>query len=205
MMDKSQLRKRMAKIVSALSNDEKQSQSRDIFQKLINHPRYKNSKKFSIFLSTENEIDTIPIIKHALEVDKKQCFIPLVRKTGVNCGKFIKSRMIMVELTSMKEYKDLALNNYRIKEHSEPIDIERIATPCRNDPLDLVIVPGVAFSKDGRRLGHGKGYYDEFLINWSKMTREQLYCIGIAFRQQIIDDIISVAGQDYVMDEMLTA
>lgn len=204
-MNKSQLRKRMAEIVNALSNDEKQSQSREVFQKLIDHPRYKSSRRLSIFLSTKNEIDTIPIIKHALEVDKKHCFVPLVRKTGLGCDKCIKSQMIMVELTSMKEYNDLALNNYGIKEHSEPVDIDKIATPCGDNPLDLVIVPGVAFSKDGRRLGRGKGYYDEFLINWSKMSRKQLYCIGIAFREQIIDDLISVAGQDYVMDEMLTA
>lgn len=204
-MSKTQLRKRMAEIVSTLKSEEKQAQSKVIFKKLINHPRYKDSKKISIFLSTKNEVDTIPILQHAIDIDHKQCFIPLVRKTTFRRDDTAQTRMIMYELTSMKEYEDLPTNNYGIKEPVESVNTSRIATPCSKDCLDLVIVPGVAFSKDGRRLGHGKGYYDEFLVKWSETAHKSLYCIGLAFKQQLVDDPMSVEGQDYVLDEVLTA
>ncbi len=51
--------------------------------------------------------------------------------------------------------------------------------------LDLVLVPGLAFTTDGRRLGQGGGYYDRFL------TRIRPDCItaGIAFAEQLVGDV----------------
>lgn len=207
-MSKSRLRKQMLEIVKNVRIDEKQSQSRAIFQRIIEHPRYKQSSRLSIYLSTPNEVDTIHILRHALEVDKKQCFIPLVKKSRVqdeSCGTGTKStRMIMVELTSMKEYEELPLNNYGIKEPVEPVKLESIACPRVNNSLELVIVPGVAFSKDGRRLGHGRGYYDEFLTSWNDQASRALYTIGLAFREQIVDNPLAVEGQDYVLNEVIS-
>lgn len=50
--------------------------------------------------------------------------------------------------------------------------------------FDFVIVPGVAFTTDGRRLGYGGGYYDRFL---PRCTSAQL--LAVAFPQQMVDDI----------------
>jgi 5-formyltetrahydrofolate cyclo-ligase len=47
--------------------------------------------------------------------------------------------------------------------------------------MDLLIVPGIAFDLHGYRLGHGMGYYDNFLRNNGQMT-----VIGLAFDIQII-------------------
>lgn len=48
--------------------------------------------------------------------------------------------------------------------------------------LDLVIVPGMAFDKKGKRLGRGKGYYDRFLMKIPKDTSS----FGLAFDFQIL-------------------
>lgn len=49
--------------------------------------------------------------------------------------------------------------------------------------IDLVIVPGVAFTTGGARLGHGKAYYDSFLARLSATT------VGACFDEQIVDEL----------------
>lgn len=201
---KQQLRSVIARIIGNLSATEKQIQSESVFQRLIQHPKFKAAQNVSIFLSTDNEINTISILRHALEVDKKRCFVPLVRRKKKQQGDdATKTRMIMVELKSMREYDELPVNHYGIK---EPINYQE---NTRADPvecnLDLIIVPGVAFSCDGRRLGHGRGYYDEFLSDWNKRSPSLLYSIGLAFREQMVDDPLAIEGQDVQLDEVLQA
>lgn len=56
--------------------------------------------------------------------------------------------------------------------------------------LDLIIVPGLGFTSDGKRLGRGKGYYDKCLEEYKKKyPRNHLKTIGLAFSQQICDKI----------------
>lgn len=55
--------------------------------------------------------------------------------------------------------------------------------------LDLVIVPGVAFTKNGKRLGHGKGYYDKYLNNLIKRQNYVPKTVALVFKEQLLDDI----------------
>lgn len=202
-MNKPQLRKHISDLLINLPKVEKETQSKNVKEKLLRHPLYKSAEKISIYLSTSNEVDTISILEQAIEVDKKQCFVPLVRKTK---SKDLSTRMVMIRLNSMTDYHNLPLNHYGIKEPNVETGnsfIDNLAHPISNK-LDLVIVPGVAFSPDGRRLGHGKGYYDEFLSNWSKEANEKrLQTIGLAFREQIREDLPVIEGHDYTLDEIL--
>jgi 5-formyltetrahydrofolate cyclo-ligase len=51
--------------------------------------------------------------------------------------------------------------------------------------LDVVVVPGLAFTADGRRLGQGGGHYDRFLPR----LRAGCVTIGAAFAEQLVDDL----------------
>ena len=51
--------------------------------------------------------------------------------------------------------------------------------------LDVVVVPGVAFTADGRRLGQGGGHYDRFLPG----VRSGCVRVGVAFAEQLVDDL----------------
>jgi 5-formyltetrahydrofolate cyclo-ligase len=55
------------------------------------------------------------------------------------------------------------------------------------DPLtiDVVIVPGTAFTQDGDRLGQGGGWYDRFL----RTLRPDCVTIGVAFALQIVEEL----------------
>ena len=123
-------------------------------------------------------------------------------------------RMLMIELKSMHHYDSLPRNKYGIKEMTDLIDDDGRPLEMADDSLDLVIVPGVAFSLDGRRLGHGKGYYDEFLWNLQqradhstafRSNNKRLFTIGLALREQLVDEPLAVEGQDYSLDEVLVA
>ena len=63
--------------------------------------------------------------------------------------------------------------------------------------VDLVIVPGVAFDRKKRRLGRGKGYYDQYFKD-KNITKW-----GIAFDFQLFDSI-PATSHDIRMDRVIT-
>ena len=51
--------------------------------------------------------------------------------------------------------------------------------------LDVVLVPGLAFTADGARLGQGGGHFDRFLPR----LRPDCLTIGVGYREQLVDDL----------------
>jgi 5-formyltetrahydrofolate cyclo-ligase len=81
-----------------------------------------------------------------------------------------------------------------------PFEIPAPAGPPL-DPaaVDVAIVPGLAFTADGRRLGQGGGFYDRFL----PLLRSDCLTIGIGFAEQLVDDIPTDA-HDRILDLVIT-
>lgn len=206
-MSKSQLRNQISQALDGLSKVEKDSQSAWIHAELIEHPKFKLAKRIFLYLSTANEVDTLGLVRYTFEREK-QCFIPLVLrgniKSNIRRDKG-ETRMVMVKLRSFEEYTKLPTNHYGIKEPKwDQLDGLEVARPYSGNSLDLFVVPGVAFSFDGARLGHGKGYYDEFLTRWSSETpRSNFYTIGLGFRQQLVADTFATYPKDFKLDEIL--
>lgn len=67
------------------------------------------------------------------------------------------------------------------------------------DEIDLIIVPGMAFDKEGHRLGRGKGFYDRFLSQPNIMST---YKIGICLPHQLLEAIPTEA-HDITMNEVI--
>jgi 5-formyltetrahydrofolate cyclo-ligase len=65
--------------------------------------------------------------------------------------------------------------------------------------LDVVVVPGLAFTVDGHRLGQGGGHFDRFL------QRQSPSCLkaGVAFREQLVD-VVPTEPHDVVLDVVIT-
>ena len=63
---------------------------------------------------------------------------------------------------------------------------------------DLIVVPGVAFDRNGNRIGRGKGYYDRFLCKHLDVKR-----IGICFDFQLVDEV-PTEDNDIRMDEVVS-
>ena len=65
--------------------------------------------------------------------------------------------------------------------------------------LDIVLVPGMAFTQDGRRLGRGGGHYDRFLAS----LPESCTTFGVCFAEQVVDDL-PTEPHDCNVDVVLT-
>jgi 5-formyltetrahydrofolate cyclo-ligase len=69
----------------------------------------------------------------------------------------------------------------------------------RPDELDLVVVPGVGFSRDGARMGSGQGYYDRLL----ERVRPDCPLVGLCYECQLFDELV-VSPHDVFMDKVVT-
>jgi 5-formyltetrahydrofolate cyclo-ligase len=132
------------------------------------------------FAPLPRELDVWPLLISALSAGKQVALPRFVAKTNT------------YEVCQIREPKlDLQVGQFGIR---EPHD--RCA-PLPSVRLDLILVPGVAFDLHGRRLGRGKGYYDQLLKGLRGTT------CGVAFDQQIVDEI-PVEPHDVRLDCVVT-
>ena len=67
-------------------------------------------------------------------------------------------------------------------------------------------MPGVAFASLGGRCGHGRGYYDKYLSNYFAKYPGQALLIGLAFKEQIVDEAhLPLDSHDCPIDVVLTS
>jgi len=114
--------------------------------------------------SKDNEADTHPLIE-ALIQDGITVLVPIAKPKGV---------LLWSDLHGLEE---LEPGRFGILEPRA--ECVRIVEPPEEG---VVIVPGIAFSTDCRRIGYGGGYFDRFLATFRGAS------IGLAFDMQIADD-----------------
>nr|CAD7453587.1 unnamed protein product [Timema tahoe] len=73
---------------------------------------------------------------------------------------------------------------------------------CLAGKLDLVLNPGLVFTPEGKRLGRGKAYYDQFLHKCSKQLENSPVTLALAFKEQILPHL-PTTPTDYIMDYVL--
>ncbi len=69
---------------------------------------------------------------------------------------------------------------------------------CRPSEIDVMIVPGIAFTPNGGRMGRGRGYYDRYL---SQPEAARIHRIGVCFRCQLRREL-PLEPHDIAMDEV---
>ncbi|XP_028352195.1 5-formyltetrahydrofolate cyclo-ligase isoform X2 [Physeter macrocephalus] len=107
---KQSLRAELKRRLRALSAEERLRQSRLLAQKVFTHSQYQKSKRISIFLSMQDEIETEEIIKDIFQ-QGKTCFIPRYQ--------FQSNHMDMVKLASPEEISSLPKTSWNIHQPSE--------------------------------------------------------------------------------------
>ena len=117
---------------------------------------------------------------------------------------FDKSNKIMVYLPLRDEVQIQSLFKIKKEFYIPKIEEDNLKaiklfenTPVKPNELDLVIVPGRAFTTAGTRIGRGAGYYDRFLENLSVPT------IALAFSFQIFSELPQ-AEHDIRISQVIT-
>ena len=106
--------------------------------------------------------------------------------------------MTMVRLESWTDLESLPRTKWNIP---QPLESEEREDALKTGGLDLILTPGLGFTKDGWRIGRGKGFYDSFLQTYSSNFSPP-YTIGIALSLSEVDHI-PVTPNDIQLDEIL--
>lgn len=160
-----------------LSEAEREAQSAFVLSRLANHPHFKATQTVMLFSSLPDEVNTHAFIRKWAKT--KRIVLPVVKGDD-----------IMLRLFTSEE--DMKTGAFGI---SEPTGL----TFDKLDEIDLIIVPGMAFDKEGHRLGRGKGFYDRFLSQPNIMST---YKIGICLPHQLLEAIPTEA-HDITMNEVI--
>ncbi|QUH18732.1 5-formyltetrahydrofolate cyclo-ligase [Alkaliphilus sp. B6464] len=166
---KKEIRKNILQGKDTFSNKMVREKSLAMMDTLSKIDFYKNANNVMLYISFGKEVTMKPIIDD-LQNREKRVFIPVTVPAT--------KALIVSELKSYED--DLVVGHFGIMESKE-----EALRPVEPSILDLVIVPGVAFDKNGYRIGYGGGYYDRFLPRLPEKTTT----ISLAFEMQLIDKV----------------
>ena len=141
---------------------------------------WQSTQAVLLFAPMPEELDVWPLLAPALAAGKR-----------VALPRFVTATRSYEACWILDPEKDVQAGYFQIRE------------PCRHcasvssGELDLVLVPGLAFDRRGRRLGRGKGYYDR-LLGLLRAT-----ACGVAFEEQLVGEV-PAGPHDVRMNFVLT-
>ncbi len=142
-LSKKDLRKEFRNIRYHMDRDYKLMCDYNIYTKFLNSDFFKEAKSIFIYVSVSDEVDTIEIIKKALELGKL-VYVPHI----------VDEDNRIMRPVRLYDVADLDDGVY---------DIPTSYTMEYCDNPDITVIPGLGFDRDKNRIGYGAGYYDRFL------------------------------------------
>lgn len=171
----------MREFLSSLSPKQRKARSREVTDRFVELPEFHAVSVLMAFLSLPHEVDSTPVVLRAWQSGKTV----VVPKTVVG-----KRRLIPYQIETLDT--GLTVGPYGIP---EPAD----GTPFPLPEIQLVIVPGLAFDRQGNRLGKGAGFYDRFLKEHGFTGIK----VGLGFAEQVIDEL-PAREHDVPLDILVT-
>lgn len=176
---KKELRQAFISRLRQMDLQTKKKQEAALLEQLYILPEWTAAKVIATTLSMSFELDTQPLIIHAQHKGKE---VVVPRVTG-------KRQMEFVRLTEQTQFHQSSFGVL------EPLGDDVIEAAG----IDLMVVPGVAFTLSGKRLGFGGGFYDTYLANYPHAT------VSLVLRPQLAEEDDWVSGQyDRLVDKVLT-
>ncbi len=159
--EKQYIRKKIAALKKGITGEVSADLSKKIWNRLIQTDVFQKGKSIALYYAMDDEVQTSGLIEEWYK--KKKIVLPVVTGEDINFYAYAGKENMTKGALGI----------------SEPISSALISP----ENIDLFIVPGVAFDREGNRLGRGKGYYDRFLSVIDKPT------IGLCYDFQLLDQI----------------
>ncbi len=142
---------------------------------------YAKARTVALYAPIRGEVPTGDILTAALADGKIVCY-PLSHVHGH-----------ILSFRAIREESELEPGRLGVREPASGSELVPV------DQIDVFVVPGLGFSRSGKRLGRGGGYYDATLKAGAKRSRR----VGLAFMEQILDDLPTTTD-DVTMDLVVT-
>lgn len=177
-MDKRELRRQIREQKRAMTPEEIESASQKLKEIFLETEQYRRAKTVYGYLPYNQEVRTVPILEQAL-ADGKQVAVP----------KVYGDEMRFIYLNDLTR---VAVSDFGIPEPVED-------GPVADDPTALVLMPGLAFDKEGHRIGYGGGFYDKFLAEEPEHPT-----IALCYTFQVVNEL-PTEEFDIPVDQVLWA
>lgn len=164
-VEKNELRKRLKKARAQLCAEQVAASSALASRHILACDAYKKAKCIMGYLAFGKELNVDAVLSDALACGKT-VLVPLVVSA---------TKIVPVRLHDMHNFE---LDCFGIRSVRQPVN------EVNPKNVDLILVPGVAFGRDGSRLGMGAGYYDRFLPQ-----AENAKLMGIAYDALLQDTL----------------
>jgi len=165
MMTKAIMRARFRELERNRPDDEVGSASRVICRRLLELEAFRSARRIGAYLALPAEVQTAEILDACWHRDMQVC-VPYYREDTRR-----------YEVSRLERHDELIRRKWNVP---EPREIR----PVDTSDLDLILVPGLAFDRQGVRLGHGGGHYDRLLTGMKRTFR-----LGIAFHAHVIEQL----------------
>lgn len=175
-MSKDYIRRNIRARKTLLDDTEKRQAAMKVFHQLEQLAAFALSNNILIYHSLSDELSTLDFIDKWQR--NKSFFLPRVNGVDLDILPYNRTR--------------LQMGAFRIEE-PQGDDI--------TDPgvMEMVIVPAVAYDRNGNRIGRGRGYYDRLLPKTKALK------VGVAYDFQIVDDnLFEPDAHDVAVDIVIT-
>ena len=163
-MDKVDARKKAKENLLKLSTEKRNPQEELILDYLKNLPEWKEAKIIALTKSMPIEFSLEKVVKLARNMNKK-IVVPVTLPHR------------QMKFAFWDEKTQFQKNSFGVEEPIQPVWVDK-------EQIDLVIVPGLAYSKKGERLGFGGGYYDRLL------EQQNFSTISLAYQEQVYEEAV---------------
>lgn len=193
--EKYKLRKHMEKLRDAIHIEEREEKSKQACEHVLAHPIFAQDNKegpltICTYMPFRSELDIAPVMEWCWEQNIR-VLVPRAHRL---------SRTLHIH--AIKSYDDLETGAWGIREpkHNAP-------SWELDSPIDVMIIPGLAFDEHGGRLGYGGGYYDRFVRSFQRVFENKQWklplLMSVAYDLQLVD-AVPMDRHDFKIDVIIT-